>query len=72
MKLIKKIILYILGIIWTIVFPPFFFATITYIVFPKTNLSYLQILWLIVMVWLGLQFLSITIQNGIKELLNKK
>lgn len=67
--MIKEYLWWILGFIITILMPPLVVAGITYVIFPTIKLSFIQIFWLVIIWWLSLNYITINIENAIK---NKK
>lgn len=67
--MIKKCLWWIIGFIVTILMPPLVVTGITYAAFPTIKLSFKQIFWLVIIWWLSLNYITINIENAIK---NKK
>lgn len=67
MGFIKNSLWFIFGFIVTILLPPFIFAGVTYIVFPHSKYSFVQLSWVICMIWLALNYITISIEKAIKK-----
>lgn len=67
-KIIIEAVLWLIGFIVTVLLPPFIFTTVTWFVFPRLELSFVQLFWIIDMVWLCLNYITITIGKSIEQL----
>lgn len=66
--MIKNILLNIIGFCVTIVMTPLLFSLVTYYwVFPNMNISFIQLLWISECIWLCLNYITINIENAIKN-----
>lgn len=67
MRIFKEILMYILGFFVTIMLPPLIFSVVSYFVFPNTKYSFIQIFWLITMIWLAINYITISIEKNFKK-----
>lgn len=51
----------------TIMFPPLTFSFVTYMLFPRMSWTFVQLYWVITMVWLGINYITITIEKAIEK-----
>lgn len=66
--MIKNILLNIIGFFVTIIITPLLFSLITYyLVFPSMTMSFIQLLWISECIWLCLNYITINIENAIKN-----
>lgn len=70
-KIFVEVVLWIAGFIVTVLLPPFIFTAVTWVVFPRLELSFIQLFWIIDMIWLCLNYITITIGKSIEQLKNK-
>lgn len=68
--MVKNVLLYVLGFFVTILLPPLSISGITYMLFPRMEINFIQLLWLVAIGWLALNYITINIENAIKD--NKK
>lgn len=64
---IQNMAWFIVGFIFTILLPPFIFAGITYVIFPNIDYSFMQLSWIMCMIWLALNYITISIEKAIKN-----
>lgn len=69
-KTVRDAFLYVLGFFVTIMMPPLFISGITYALFPRLEITFVQLLWLVIIGWLSLNYITINIEKAIKD--NKK
>lgn len=68
MKEILISLLWILvGFFITILFPPLCFSIVTWIVFPRINMTFTQIFWITSMVWLSINYITVNIEKAIEK-----
>lgn len=65
--MIKNYLLLILGFIVNIMLPPLVVSVITYTIFEQSGWSFYQIYWVTGIWWLSLMYITINLQNTIKE-----
>lgn len=68
--MVKNVLLYVLGFFVTIILPPLFISGVTYVLFPRLEMNFVQLLWLVIIGWLSLNYITINIEKAIKD--NKK
>lgn len=71
----KKIIM-IAGCIFmffmTMIFPPLAITVVTWLLFPRMAMSFPQLFWLIGIGWLAVNYIIITIQKSVEEMIDNK
>ncbi len=72
MKNFKDVLWWIVGFFMTIMFPPLAFTIVTWLVFPRLSISFVQLFWIVIMIWLAINYITINIEKAIEKINDKK